>query len=171
MKRETAFRAGVGRVRRHAAAGRYDRALAEAEHLLQDWPDHPVLLGRKGQMLQLQDSPRESVLDDAKAALMRAAEVDNQSPAAWIELGHFLYAVEDDAKAASECFRKAIELGNRLLADALIGQAGVFSELDRKSDAAGGLAQAYWIKSTGGGSARQNGAELLERFESLRQSG
>jgi predicted Zn-dependent protease len=81
------------------AAKNYDQALAEVESLLETWPGNPHLHILKASLVQLQEAP-EYDLDDAKQALQRAVALDKGSPAASIELGHFLDNVEDDPQAA-----------------------------------------------------------------------
>src|SRR5205823_367583 len=111
----------------HWRAGHYDRALTEVTRLREQWPDNPQLLIMWANLVQLQNeeagpTPDEAeaafreaspTLDEAQAALRRAIELDEESPAAWMECGHFLDAVADDAPAASKCFAQAIVLCKR----------------------------------------------------------
>jgi len=86
-------------------------------------------------------------------------------------LGQFLYAIEDDAEAAAQCFDKAITLCKRLLKEALLGQAKALTELGRASEAFACLAQTYWLQAGNGKSL--NGAdseEILERLKDLAHS-
>lgn len=159
---------GLAQVRRQWRTGRYDRALAQVDRLLKDWPDNPHLLILRGNLIQLQEDDAGPTLKDAKRALQRAVDLDEESPSALIELGHFLNASEDDAKAAAKCFAKAIRLCKRLLKEALLAQAKVLSELDRRPEALACLTEVYWLQSQNGKSARGPGnEELLEQLAAL----
>src|SRR5438128_3006103 len=141
---------GLAQVRREWRAGRYGRALAEVDRLLKQWPNNPHLLIMQGNLIQLQDDNEGPTLKDAKLALRHAVDLDEESPRALIELGHFLYACEDDAKAAAKCFAKAIRLCKRQLKEALTEQAKVLSELERRSEALACLTEVYWLQSRNG---------------------
>jgi tetratricopeptide (TPR) repeat protein len=170
MKPSKSLKRGLTEVRREWRAGRYDRALDMVGRLLENWPDNPHLLLLRAELIQLQEENGPS-LDEAKATLQRAVALDEQSPAALIELGHFLLAVEADAQAASKCFDKAIALCRRLLKEALLGQAETLAELERQPDALACLAEAYWLQSHNGKSTMgPNQKEILERLEALGQS-
>ena len=129
IKSSTSMKRGLAQVRQQWRARRYDRALADVDRLLKNCPDNPHLLTMRGNLIQLQEDDQGPTLKDAKLALQRAADLDEESPRALIELGHFLYASEDDAKAAARCFAKAVRLCKRLLKEALTGQAKVLAEL------------------------------------------
>ena len=168
MKPTSSLRRGLARIRREWRAGQYANALAHADRLRRDWPDNPQLLVLWAGLVQLQDTEDGPTLDDAKAAYQRAVELDDQSPAPLIELGHFLYAVQDDAEAASKYFDKAIDLCKRLLKEALLGQAKALAELERNAEAFACIAQSYWLQS-GNGKAL-NGPEseaILEQLKDL----
>jgi tetratricopeptide (TPR) repeat protein len=137
---------------------------------LEQWPDNPQLLIRWASLVQLQEDQAGPTLSEAKAALQRAVELDDESAAAWIERGHFLDAVEDDAPAAARCFDKAIALCKRLLREALLGRARTLSELERPTEALACIAEAYWLQAHGRqGSASPAAAEILERLKDLSQ--
>jgi tetratricopeptide (TPR) repeat protein len=168
IKSSTAMKQGLARVRRQWRAGHYARALAEVERLLESWPDNPRLLTMRGNLIQVQENEEGSTLQDAKRALQRAVDLDEESPHAWIELGHFLNASEDDAEAAAKCFAKAIRLSKRLLKEALLGQAKALSELDRRSEALACLTEAYWLRAHPERSANgPSEQEILEQLEAL----
>ena len=76
----------------------------------------------------------EARLDEAKQALQQAVELDKGSPAAAIELGHFLDNVEDDPQAAAKAYAEGVSIARQLLIDGLIGQAKAFRQLDRRED-------------------------------------
>jgi len=168
MKPVASFKRGLAKVQREWRARRYDRALVELDELLQDWPENPQLLIMRGQLIQLQEGSEGPSLEQAKAALKRAADLDQESPVALLELGHYLFAVEDNAEAAEKCFSKAIASCRQLLLEALLAKAKVLTELERRSDALACLAEAYWLQPRNGRSARETGGkELLDLFESL----
>jgi len=168
MKSTTSFKRGLANVRRHWRARRYPHALTEVTRLLEQWPDNPQLLILWANLVQLQDEQTGPTLDEAKAALQRAVELDEESPAAWIERGYFLDAVADDAPAASKCFEKAIGLCRRFLREALLSQARVLSELERPAEALACIAEAYWLHSHNGQPPSSSiGADILERLKDL----
>ncbi len=168
MKPTSSFKRGVAQVRREWRAGRYDRALAEVNRLLEGWPDNPQLLVLWADLVQLQETAEGPTLEEARAAYERAAELDEQSPAALNGLGHFLMAVEDDPEGASKCFDRAIALSRRLLREALMDQAKALAELERKPEALACLAQAYWLQAQNGKTpSGPEHAEILERLKDL----
>jgi tetratricopeptide (TPR) repeat protein len=167
MKPTNSFKRGVAKARREWQAGRYDKSLAEVSRLLREWPDNPQLLVMWADLIQLQDDDQGPSLDDARSAYRRAAELDNQSPGALIELGHFCYAIDDNAPAAAKAFDKAIDLCKRLLIEALIGRAKALDELGRGKEALASLAEAFTLQ-TRDGSAR-NGVGTDEILEQLRE--
>ncbi len=173
MKSAARFRRGLEKIRRLCSADHYHQALAEAIRLLKSWPDNPHLLSLWGNLIQLQEDEGGSpTLEDAKAALARAVELDPESPTALVELGHFLYAVEDETRAGLKCFAKAIALSRRLLQEGLVGQAKALAELGRKPEALACLAEAYSLhargdKASGDGRGSE---ELLEQLQDLAQA-
>jgi lipopolysaccharide biosynthesis regulator YciM len=84
-------------------------------------------------LVQLQEHPKRA-LDDAKKALQHAVDLDKDSPAAAIELGHFLDNVEDDPHAASKAYAEGVATARQLLIDGLIGQAKVYRQLEKSSE-------------------------------------
>lgn len=171
MKPTSALKRALVAVRSAWRAGRHARALAEVDRLLQLYCDNPHLLVLRGQLIQLQDDGGTPTLEDAKVAFQRAAALDEQSPAALIELGHYVFAVEDDAEAASKHFHKAITLCKALLKEALLGQASALSELGRRHESLACVAEAYWLESHNGKSpAKASEEEVLDRMESLRRA-
>jgi tetratricopeptide (TPR) repeat protein len=111
----------------------YDKALAEVESLLEAWPGNAHLHVLRASLVQLQENPKYD-LDEAKQALQQAVELDKGSPAAAIELGHFLDNVEDDPQAASKAYANGVTTARRLLIDGLIGQAKAYRQLNKKED-------------------------------------
>ncbi len=112
----------------------YKQALAVVDEMRSVWPGNPRLLMRWARLVQLLEKPGPS-LDGARKALEESVDFDNESPAAAIELGHFLDAVEDDPRAASTLFAAAVASARRLLIDGLLGKASVLLQLDKREDA------------------------------------
>ncbi len=112
----------------------YDQTLTQVEELQKFWPGHSKLLVLWANLVQLQENPTHT-LQEAKDALQRAWELDEESPAAGIELGHFLDSVEDDPQAAMKVFSKATAQCRHLLIGGLIGQAKALLQLEKKSEA------------------------------------
>ena len=167
MKTTASFKRGLAQVKREWQAGRYDRALSAVNRLLDDWPDNPRLLVAWADLVQLQDGANGPTLDEAKAAYQRSADLDDQSPAALTELGHFLYAVEDDAKAADQVFAKAAALSRRQLREALLARTKALLELGRKAEAFGCLREAIALEAFNGKPRDGSEAELLDRLKDL----
>lgn len=111
----------------------YDEALTEIESLLERWPGNAHLLILWASLVQLQENPKHD-LDEAKKALQQAVELDKGSPAAAIELGHFLDNVEDDPQMAAKAYAEGVAAARKLLLDGLIGQAKVFRQLDKREE-------------------------------------
>jgi tetratricopeptide (TPR) repeat protein len=111
----------------------YDRALAEVEGLLKDWPGNGYLNILWANLVQLQEDPKHR-LEEAKKALQQAIELDKSSPASAIELGHFLDAVEDNPQAASKYYTEGVTVARELLIEGLMGQAKALLQLDRRED-------------------------------------
>ena len=122
-------------------AGEYDRALRKVEGLRKNWPGSAPLLVLWARLVQLADEPAHS-LNDAKRALQQAVELDKHSPAAAIELGHFLDNVEDDPQAAAKAFAQGVAAARLALIDGLLGQAKSLLQLDKREDAVRCLVEA-----------------------------
>ncbi len=123
MKSVASFKRGVAKARRLWRDKRFDEALAAVNQLLEDWPNNAHLLIMRADLIRLQaDEDGQPTLEDAKADLERATSLDEDSPSALIELGHFAYAIEDDSETASKRFQEAIQLCRSLLQEALIGR-------------------------------------------------
>ncbi len=129
MKPTAAFTSGLERIDALWKPGHFGKALALVDRLLTEWPDNPVLLVKRGQLIQLQESEGGPGLEEARAMLERAANLDEESPLPLIERGFFLFAVEDDAAAAAACFEKAEALGVRLLKECRKGKRAALAEL------------------------------------------
>jgi tetratricopeptide (TPR) repeat protein len=162
MKSIGTFKRGVTKVRRDWQEGRYEAALGEVDRLLSEWPDNPQLLVMRADLIQLQERTDGPPLEDAKAAYRRAAELEGKFPAALVDLGYFLYAVEDDAKAANKTFDKAIVACRRLLVEALLGRAKTLHEMGRVSEARACLDEAYMLRLRD-----PNGPDLSRTFEEI----
>jgi tetratricopeptide (TPR) repeat protein len=125
------FKKEIAQVRKLWHQLHYDEAIAKIEELRAEYPGNPQLLVMWASLLQLQEVP-DRPLDDAKEALRQAIDFDESSPAAAIELGHFIDAVEDDPKAAATAYSQAALQAKKLLIDALIGQSKSLLQLDRR---------------------------------------
>lgn len=164
---KSSLKKGLERVKKSKNAGRIDKALAELDQLMVDWPDNPPLLMLRAKLIQL-GSETAPPLQEAEACLRRATELQSDSPNAWLELAHFQLNVNDDAKSAAPSFAKAISLCQELLMDALAGKAKALAELKQREGALACLAEAYWVQSHGNGKPSTNGANLLQSLEELR---
>jgi hypothetical protein len=111
----------------------YDTALAEVESLLECWPGNAHLHILWASLVQLQEHPTHA-LDEAKKALQQAVDLDKGSPAAALELAHFLDNVEDAPHMASKAYAEGVAAARQLLIDGLIGQAKVFRQLDKREE-------------------------------------
>jgi predicted Zn-dependent protease len=123
---------------------KYDRAMKRLEELRKTWPGSAPLLVLWARLVQLQESPTHT-LNDAKRALQQAIELDKQSSAAAIELGHFLDNVEDDPQTASKNFAQAITTARHLLIEGLLGQAKSLIQLDKRDEAVRCLVEAHQL--------------------------
>lgn len=130
------FKQQLAAVSGHWNNEEYGAALAEVEALREVWPGNAHLLVLWAGLVQLGDDPRLT-LDQAKRALRRAGELDPSSPAAAIELGHFLDAVDDDPRAAARVFAAGVATARRLLAEGLIGRAKALLQLGKREEAFG----------------------------------
>jgi tetratricopeptide (TPR) repeat protein len=147
--------------------GEYQEALEEVNLLLDQSPDQVPLLVMRAELIQLKDLPEGGPsLESAKHDLERAISLDESSPIALLEMGHFLFSVEDDADQASEYFLKAISLCRDLLAEALVGHAEVLHEQEKDADAFACFAEAHSLRERN----QQNDEFLLERLRSVLQS-
>lgn len=111
----------------------YDAALAQVESVLKTWPGNAHLHVLWASLVQLQDDPKHH-LAEARQALQQAVELDKGSPAAAIELGHFLDNVDDDPQAATKAYADGVAVARQLLIEGLIGQAKAYRQLDRRDD-------------------------------------
>jgi predicted Zn-dependent protease len=126
---------------------KYDRALKRLEELRATSPGNAQLNVLWAKLVQLQEKPAHT-LNDAKRALQQAVELDRQSPAAAIELGHFLDNVEDDPQAAAKAFAQGITAARHLLIEGLLGQAKSLIQLDKREDAVRCLVEAHQLANT-----------------------
>src|SRR5439155_24166898 len=110
MKPTAALRRNLERVRRLCDRKKYREAFDAADKLRVQWPDNVEVLVLWANLLQLQDEDHGPPLAAARLALKRATELDGENPMPWIELGHFLFALDDDTPAAVRCFSKAAAL-------------------------------------------------------------
>lgn len=127
------FKQQLAQVSRRWEKKAYDAALTEVEAMLQTWPGNAHLHVLWASLVQLQESPAHA-LDEARQALERAVELDRGSPAAAVELGHYLDNVEDDPQAAAKAYAEGVSAARRLLLDGLLGQAKALRQLDRREE-------------------------------------
>lgn len=137
---------GLGKVLRSWKAGNIDLALKDTDTLLEAWPGTPQLHSVRASLIQLSDDPSAPSLEDARKALHRAAELDEESPAWPNELGHFLFSVQDAPKEALRCFDQAEKKATAQLEDALLGKARALQELGRRSEALHCLGLVHFLR-------------------------
>ena len=133
MNNPRGFKQKLTAISRLWKAGSYAVALSEVETVLKTWPGNAHLHVLWASLVQLQEES-EHGLDEVKQALQQAIELDGDSPAAMIELGHYLDTVEDDPPAAAKAYAKGVAAARQLLIDGLIGQAKVFRQLDNREE-------------------------------------
>lgn len=167
MNPRASLKRSLEKIRRLSDGKKYLPAFNEVDLLRQQWPDNVEVLVLWANLLQLQEEEEGPPLEAAKAALQRATELDEQNPLPWIELGYYLYAMDDDSRAAAKCFAKAANYAKRLLKDALVGGSKALEELNRKSEALACLAEALVLQYHNGQprpAADADGKELLARL-------
>lgn len=105
----------------------------QALELFQAWESVDRLsieeLAQKGRLIQLGSETAAYELEDAKEAFMQALGRYKNYPEALIELGHYVYVGEDDAQGGLEYFEKAIEVTEKLLAEAREGRDQCLQEM------------------------------------------
>ncbi len=134
MSSMRSFKQKLALVFRLWEANDYDTALDTVEGLLASWPGNAHLHTLWASIVQLQETPAHS-LEEVKSSLQQAIELDKSSPAAAIELGHFLDAVENNPQAALKVYADGIAQARQLLIEGLIGQTKAFLQLARRDDA------------------------------------
>lgn len=134
MTSTRSFKQKLSKVYQCWQAEQYDDALGHLEALLEVWPGNPQLHVLWATLVQLQDNPSNG-LDEVKARLQSAIELDRNSPSAAIELGYFLDAVEDNPQAAAKSFSDGISMARRLLVDGLLGKARSLLQLGKRDEA------------------------------------
>jgi hypothetical protein len=150
MKSLRSLKEGLAEVERHWDANDYDAALNEVEGLLESWPGNVRLHVLWASLVQLQDDPSHG-LDEVKKALQQAVALDKTSPAAAIELGHYLDAVEDNPQAASKVFSEGIASARRLLIDGLLGQARALVQANKRQEAFKCLMESLYLANIDAG--------------------
>jgi tetratricopeptide (TPR) repeat protein len=125
---------------------RFDEALTLIERLLEEEPNSTELLVYRAQLLQLAPSvPASDPLAAAEESLAQACALAPDNPEPRIEMGHFLYAVQNRPAAALSYFEAAERLAREELKDALIGKIKCLVELGRAAEARGDLAASMQI--------------------------
>ena len=143
-----AFRQKLSAISRLWEKEDYDTALAEVDQLRKSWPGNAHLMVIWASLVQLQEQPKHG-LDEAKQALQQAVELDDSSPAAAIELGNFLDAVEDNPQAAAKMYAEGVVVARQLLLAALIGQAKVLLQLNKRKEAVRCIREALRVELKG----------------------
>lgn len=135
--------------------------------MLETWSGNAHLRVLRASLIQLQEQPKYE-LDEARQELQHAIDLDKGSPAAAIELGHFLDNVEDDPQAAAKVYAEGVATARQLLIDGLIGQAKAYRQLDKKEECFRCLLEVLQLAHFDVGSKRtkgdESGADVL--FES-----
>jgi tetratricopeptide (TPR) repeat protein len=142
MKTTATYKAGLEKLDSLWKRGHFDKALLLVDRLLSKWPDNPDLLVKKGQLIQMQEGEDGPSLEEAKAILERAVDLDEESAQPCIELAFFCYAVEDDAAAAVHCFSKAEGLLVDMLKECRKGKKAALAELSESGETNGTLPRA-----------------------------
>lgn len=156
MNNVRAFKQRLSSISRLWEKQSYDKALAEVESLLIVWPGNSHLHILRASLIQLQDNPKNS-LDEAKVALLQAVDLDKTSPAATIELAHYLDSVADEPLAASKAYAKGIAVARQQLIEALIGQAKVLIQLEKRQESLNCLMEVLQLARVGSGLKRTKG--------------
>jgi tetratricopeptide (TPR) repeat protein len=168
MTQKTGSDRALAKLRKALSEGNYRSAWIEVNRLLDRNPDQPHLLVIRAELIQLQEVEEGTPdLEAAKRDLRKAIALDETSPAALIELGHFLYSVEDNADLASKYFRKAASISRGLLEEALIGQAEAFHEQGQDTEALACIAEAHSLRKRN----KEGDRLFLERMRAFLQSG
>jgi hypothetical protein len=136
----------------------YDAALAQIESLLETWPGNAHLHILWASLVQLQENPKHS-LDEVREALQQAMELDKSSPAAAIELGHFLDNVKDDPQAAAKAFAEGVATARQQLIEGLIGQAKALLQINKRDEFLRCLLEVLHLTRFETGSKRSKGDE------------
>jgi tetratricopeptide (TPR) repeat protein len=151
------FKQRLSAVSRLWAEAEYDKALAEVESLLATWPGNAHLHVLRASLIQLQDEASYD-LDEARQALQQAIELDQASPEAAIELGHYLDDVEDDPQAALKAYAEGVATARHALIEGLIGQAKAYRQLDMREDFLRCLLDVLYLTRADTGPKRPKGA-------------
>jgi tetratricopeptide (TPR) repeat protein len=166
MKTARDFKHKVSQVQALWAKRDYDKALSIVEELLKTCPGSAALNIMWASLVQLQEDPDHD-LDEVKKALESAVQLDKDSPAGPIELGHFYDAVEDNPHAASRAFAEGIAKARHLLIDGLLGQARALLQLNKRKEANRCLIEALYLtnmsESPGAAKSTNGGPDLLLR--------
>ena len=91
------------------AGGASPEIVSQIEEELERAPTAELWILR-GDAIQLCEDD-EIEIEDAEASYRQALELDPRSADAFESLGHYTYAILDDARGALEYFHRAIELG------------------------------------------------------------
>lgn len=97
----------------------------------------PPLLLEKARAIQLAEDSAGLTLDDARSSIRQATMLAPHLPDAWIELGHFYFAVDDDAAQALVAFHqaRACMKPGAVSNDLTLGEAKALVDAGRSSEA------------------------------------
>ncbi|CAN5506931.1 hypothetical protein BH11PSE7_BH11PSE7_06020 [soil metagenome] len=97
----------------------------------------PPLLLEKARAIQLAGDSAGLTLDDARSSIRQATMLAPHIPDAWIELGHFYFAVDDDAAQALVAFHhaRACMKPGVVSNDLTLGEAKALVEAGRSREA------------------------------------
>lgn len=141
----TLLKTALARISRYQRAGRFADALAEVERVLKHSPWNTRMLVLRSMLIQLLDEEEGPDLEEAKHSLLQAVQSDSRAPEPLIELGCYLFAVEDKPHEALRRFQAGARLAQELLSEALVGMASCFLELDKPHKAFACLGKASWL--------------------------
>ncbi len=151
MRSTQNYRTRLAQISRLWAEQDYDAALSNVEDLSSQWPGNAHLRVLWSNLIQLQHKPQHD-LSEARQALRQAIDLDETSPEAAIELGHYLHNVEDNARGAAKAFSAAAANARSLLVEALVGEARALIELGKKEDARHRLLEVLHVTGASGAS-------------------
>jgi tetratricopeptide (TPR) repeat protein len=123
----------TARMEELASQEHFEEALAIAEHLLTQFPVSPYLLMKRGFLIQLYNGEElpQRTLEAARESLVSACALAPDYVQPRIELGHFLYAIDDEAGEGLEQFQIARDQAETDLQEALIGEAKCYVDRGR----------------------------------------
>ena len=160
MKSIQSFKRKIASVFRCWENKEYAAALKIVDEMLEEWPGNARLHVLEARLIQLQEET-DYTLVDAKESLLQAISLEEDYPIGYLELGHFLDAVEDDPDRAAKEFSDGVRIARKLLIDGLLGQARALIQLDRREPALNCLMEALYLAKTDRESARNKSEDTV----------